>query len=462
MSILNTIETNRMRPYQWFIVCICMVCNMLDGFDFFAMGFVLPHLEDGFASSGEKGFLISTGLVGMAIGAIFIAPLADRYGRRTLMLLGLALNSLSMVATALSPTAVLMMGGRLLTGIGVGVISAMIIVTAQEFSSTAKRNLAVGIVTIGFPLGSTLAGLTGVSLISVFGGAWQAMFWVGAIVSGLGFFLVYFALPESLSFLINRGEESAGARVERITRRIGIEGSITDSPVTETAVEAPPQEDVSPKEGLLGPTLRQRTLLLWVGYGFLTAAYYFVGTWTPQLISDASGDTQRGAVAGTIISVGSLAGSVIFGIVGLRLRAIRIACASLIMAVISILLFATTMGLSIGLFVAALLGLSVFVAISSYTAAAPPMYPPLLRARGYGYMVGISRIGAILTPIIAGYASVILSARTIFLAAAVLLGVSALAAIRLSRLTDHGTPGPEKTIATARSKRSSSGTCESV
>lgn len=432
MDVISKINSSKMRPYQWLIVVLCMFCNMLDGFDFFAMGFVLPHLPADFAAPSEKGYLISAGLLGMATGAIFVAPLADRYGRRLLILAGLTLNIVSMVTTALAPNTAVMLGGRFLTGIGVGVISATMIVVAQEYSSVARRNFAIGIVTIGFPLGSTLAGLTGVSLMSLFGGAWQAMFWVGATVSLLGLVLVAALLPETLTFLLTTDKPGAHDKVARIATKLGLDYTPTEQHPQSPTTTAPPAPG---KPRVLSAELRERTVLLWIGYAFLTAAYYFVGTWTPQLIADASGSTQDGAIAGTIISVGSLAGSIVFGLIGLKFLATRIAWMALSLAVVSLVLFTVTMGGPVALVMATALGLAVFVSVSSYTAMAPPMYPALARARGYGLMVGISRIGAIITPILAGYASESVAPKYIFLAASIPLAISALAALRLWSIT---------------------------
>ncbi|WP_238592752.1 MFS transporter [Rhodococcus sp. YH3-3] len=435
MDVVGTVKSSKMRPYQWLIIFLCMFCNMVDGFDFFAMGFVLPHLPEGFATPSVKGYLISAGLVGMACGAMFVAPLADRYGRRPLIIAGLTTNILAMILTALAPNASTMLAGRFLTGIGVGVISATMIVVAQEFSSVARRNFAVGIVTVGFPLGSTLAGLTGVSILALFDGAWQAMFWVGMIVSAAGLILVSSLLPETLSFLVASDTPKSHIKIGRIAARLGIPYERQSKEWRSVSADDSSSSSSSTREGVLSPQLRERTLLLWIGYTFLTAAYYFVGTWTPQLIADASGSAQEGAVAGTIISVGSLAGSIVFGVIGLKFLATRIAWVALSLAVVSLVLFTITMQGPLALVMAGALGLAVFVSVSSFTAMAPPMYPVTVRARGYGLMVGISRIGAVVTPILAGYAAGSFSANSIFLAASVPLIISAVAAFRLWSVT---------------------------
>lgn len=98
------------------------------------------------------------------------------------------------------------------------------------------------------------------------------------------------------------------------------------------------------------------------------------------------------------------------------------------------------------------LGLAVFVSVSSFTAMAPPMYPVTVRARGYGLMVGISRIGAVVTPILAGYAADSFSAERIFLAALIPLTISAIAAARLWSVT-RGELDPEFADAAAEHTR---------
>lgn len=113
----------------------------------------------------------------------------------------------------------------------------------------------------------------------------------------------------------------------------------------------------------------------------------------------------------------------------------RIAWVALALAVVSLILFTITMGGPLALLMAGVLGLAVFVSVSSFTAMAPPMYPVTVRARGYGLMVGISRIGAVVTPILAGYAADSFSAERIFLAASIPLTISAIAAARLWSVT---------------------------
>ena len=125
-----------------------------------------------------------------------------------------------------------------------------------------------------------------------------------AAVSAIGFVLVMLVLPESLAFLITSDTPNAQRKIDKIAGRLGMENVGPQSAFA--ATEADSTHEGSAR--VLGRGLREKTLLLWCGYGFLTAAYYFVGTWTPQLIADASGSAQDGALAGTIAGLLRLRG----------------------------------------------------------------------------------------------------------------------------------------------------------
>ncbi|WP_029540180.1 MFS transporter, partial [Rhodococcus sp. P14] len=156
-----------------------MFLNMLDGYDVFVMGFALPHLPEGFASTSEKGYLISAALVGMGVGAMLFARVADIVGRRLTLLGALGVNTVGLVVSANAPNYETLLAGRFVTGIAVGTISVVVVVIVQEIAPPSRRNLAIGLGLLGFPLGSTLAGVSGATLIAVSGGSWQGVFWIG-------------------------------------------------------------------------------------------------------------------------------------------------------------------------------------------------------------------------------------------------------------------------------------------
>ncbi len=193
-----------MRPYQLATVLFCMFLNMLDGYDVLVMGFAMPHLPEGFATNPQKGYLISAALAGMAVGAIGLARYADVFGRRRVLLVGLATNTLGLAGSALSINFETLLATRFVTGIAIGTISVVIIVLCQEAAPANRRSVAVGMVMIGYPLGTLLAGFAGAGLIALAGGAWQGMFWIGAGLGIVSFIVTVAFLRESPEFLARK------------------------------------------------------------------------------------------------------------------------------------------------------------------------------------------------------------------------------------------------------------------
>ncbi|MFT3660750.1 MAG: MFS transporter [Gordonia sp. (in: high G+C Gram-positive bacteria)] len=124
----------RLRPYQLVSLLLCMVLNMLDGYDIFIMAFAGPHLPEGFAGDRMLGWLISAALAGQAVGALGMARFADVIGRRRLLLIALTVNTAGLVFSALSVDAWMLLGCRFVTGIAVGMITVVAVVLGQELA----------------------------------------------------------------------------------------------------------------------------------------------------------------------------------------------------------------------------------------------------------------------------------------------------------------------------------------
>jgi MFS family permease len=420
---ISTSESTRMGASQYVVVFLCMLLNMMDGFDLFIVGFVLPRLPQGFASPSEKGFIISVALLGMGIGAVFLARLADRLGRRVIVLGGIVTNLIGLVVSALAANQVMLMTGRFITGLGVGVVSVVIVVIAQEASPADRRSMSTGIVMIGFPLGSTVAGLASAAALAITGNAWQSLFWLGASLAVIGLAVSYFTVPESAAFLAR----AAGS---------------TGNGETETGAAKTPEAKVEIAEtstALFGKSLWATTLLLAVGYGMLSAAYYFVGTWTPQLITDLTGDQAAGSTAGISVSVGTFLGAILFALISLRFNAVRLTTAFLAVCVIAIIGFSLLLPNPIANIFAGLLGLTVFASMAGFTAMVPTQYAVLARARGYGMMLGIGRIGAVIAPLLVGFAASVVDAHVIYFLAIIPVGFAVAFSLVLQLRSRAGT-----------------------
>jgi len=147
------------------VVALGFLLNLVDGIDVVAMSVTAPAVaNDWNLERLALGPLFSAPLVGMALGASLLSPLADRFGRRTLLISAMVLVGLSMLAV--HPVS---RGGEALTelmllrftaGLGIGVIFGSAPALATEFMPERCRSLAVSLVVMGYPVGAVFAGLT--------------------------------------------------------------------------------------------------------------------------------------------------------------------------------------------------------------------------------------------------------------------------------------------------------------
>lgn len=94
MDLRLKIATSPMGGYQWLIVILCFLLNLLDGFDVLALAFTAASIREEFGLSGAQiGTLMSAGLFGMSAGSLLLAPQADRFGRRPLLIVSTALSA---------------------------------------------------------------------------------------------------------------------------------------------------------------------------------------------------------------------------------------------------------------------------------------------------------------------------------------------------------------------------------
>lgn len=416
-----------LRPYQLAVVLMCTLLNALDGYDIFIMGFAIPYLPDGFGSDAANGYLLSAALVGMGIGSIVFAPLADRYGRRLVLIAALAVNAVGMTVSALAPNYWVLLASRAVTGIAVGTIATVVVVLAPEAVSRSWRSFAVGIVMLGYPLGSTIAGLSGATLLAAIGGSWQGMFWVGLVLCLVALIVTVVFMPESTAFLASQGDDESLRQAAETRERLGLDDAAAAGPSRAPEPARPPRT-----VRLLGHELRALTLLLWATYGGLSAAFYFISSWTPKLITDATDNVSAGTLAGLMVSIGTLAGAGLYATVGHRFVPARYAVTGSLVAVLALIGFATTLSGPFALAMAFLMGMTVYGAMAA-TVTSTLVYPALARTRGMGSMIGVARVGAIVAPILAGYALAYLSIQSLYLAVVALLAVALLAAAGLLR-----------------------------
>lgn len=417
MDIRHLIDTTRMSTYQWFIIGLASFLNALDGYDLVAMAFTSSAVSEEFALTGASlGWLLSAALIGIGLGSLFLAPLADRYGRKTLILAALAIDMLGLTMSALADSFTELLLWRLVTGIGVGGILACVTVVVSEFSNLRFRGLAISIYSAGYGLGASLCGVLAAQLIPEHG--WRSIFAVGAALTAASLALTAVALPESVDHLRGRGDY---ARVRAVALRIGI---TEEFEVREAGVG---KQSASITELFRGP-LRVTTIKLWIAFSLITAGFQFANQWTPKLLTEYGLSAQQGIIGGIMLSFGGTIGSLLFGSLTTRINARRVLTAFTLLSAVVLVGFVTaaawpTLMFTLGVGVGTLLNGCV---TGMYTVT-PQAYPAALRTTGVGSAIGIARGGAVLAPIVVGYLlDAGWSPTALYCAAAIIVGSTAL------------------------------------
>jgi benzoate transport len=397
LDLRQAIDAGPMSRFQVTALALCVVLNMLDGFDVLVMAFTASEVAREWSLTGARlGVLLSAGLFGMAAGSLFVAPWADRFGRRAVILVCLAILTVGMLLSALARASAELAAMRVLTGVGIGGILASLNVITSEYSSRRWRNTAISLQVTGYPIGATIGGTIAAFLITRYG--WRSAFLFGAAASAVMIPAVLRSLPESMDFLLARRPTGALPRLNELLRRMG---RPEVSALPETAPE--PAAGRNPVGRLFSGPTAASTPLIWSAFFLLMFSFYFVTSWTPKLLVDAGLSTRQGITGGVLLNLGGIAGGSLFGFLAPRVPLKRLTVLYLAGTAATLLLFGLfATRLAVAFPIALAIGVFLFGSMVGLYAATPALYPAAIRTTGMGWAIGIGRLGAILAPMTAG------------------------------------------------------------
>ena len=397
MDVREAIHTQPMKPFQIGAIAICIIIAMVDGYDILVMAFVAPFLAKVWSIGPvQVGYLLSAGVFGAALGAVFVSPFADKVGRRRHTIVCLSLITLGMAASVVAQDIYQMIATRAFTGLWMGGVVASLNIIASEFSSDKRRGTVMGIYGIGAPGGVAVGGTITSALIDM--GGWRAPLIFATVVSAAVLILVVVALPESIEFLVEKRPAWALEAYNKIGTKLGFE----------PATQLPPPRTTTVRKGaaaaIFSGLMLRRTVFLWLGFASLIAAFYFANTWTAKLISEATGDANMGVRAGTLVAVGGVIGAFLFAALCLTMRP-RLATALIMFCgAASFVLYAHNFAAGgLALVLAVAVGACANGGLAAFFGISPSIYPAAVRATGVGLMIGFGRGVAIISPIFAGY-----------------------------------------------------------
>ena len=385
-----------MSRFQIFAVVLCALINILDGFDALAIAYTAPAISTEWSlSPGALGIVFSAGFFGMAVGALTLGTLSDRIGRRRMILLSLATLVLTMGLTATADTVAILLTYRFCSGLAIGSMLASITAITAEYSPDAKRNFMICIVQATYAVGAALGGFLAAYLVEDYG--WRSVFSVGALLNGILFIAVYFLLPESLAYLLNRQPDGGLPRANAIIAKLGgVE--LTAWPERERQADS-----AGGVKMLFQRDARQWTLLLWLATFSAMFGTYFLMSWIPKIVVDAGLSLEKAIWIGMSINAGGLVGILWLGyrsaVSGLRyMIALFMGLAGILMILFGFLGNQVTLLMAVAVAMG-FFGQGGFIGLYSVAAR---LYPTSVRATGIGWAIGLGRVGAIIGPSVAG------------------------------------------------------------
>ncbi|MFZ4284999.1 MFS transporter [Variovorax sp. HJSM1_2] len=384
------LNTHGFSGYQWLIFGLCFMVVLLDGFDTAAIGYIAPSLVGEWGvSKPALAPVLSAALFGLAGGALSAGPLADRLGRRTVLLASVFVFGAACLASGYVNSLTELTVLRFITGLGLGAAMPNAVTLTSEFCPDRQRAMLTNAMFCGFPLGAAFGGFLAAWMIPQWG--WRSVLHLGGVVPLILFVVMLFTLPESVRYMVAKGQP-----VERIRRILArISATVADA---SSFVLTEARADVAAKSGLgvvLSPRYRTGSLMLWLAYFMGLVIFYALINWMPILFKEAGMSPQKATLVSALFPLGGV-GAIAFGWLMDRFNANRVIALGFALTALAVFLVGQLIGddgmLILMVFVA---GAIMNTAQSSLPALAAAFYPTQGRATGVSWMLGIGRFGGI-------------------------------------------------------------------
>ncbi|WP_155404328.1 MFS transporter [Rhodococcus erythropolis] len=398
VNISDLIDSSRISKFQIRVAVLCTFIAMLEGFDIQAMAYVAPVVGPEFGMPpGSIGWIFGALLCGTAIGSMVTGPLADRFGRRSLLIGSTLTFGIGALATVWCDTFVSFLVIRFLTGLGVGGAAALIVPLTSEYMPKRLRSTATMAMLAGLPLGSVSGGLLSTWLIPRFG--WQAVFVVGAVAPIITGIIMIFVLPESIRFLA--AAKGSDSKIRKIVQQISPNAQNDQDVQYHFPLEG------QPRGGKVAALFADRrwptTVFLWTAMFTNFAVMYFLLSWIPSLMEASGMPLSRAILAGTVLPLGGICGAITLGRlidrIGRPALVLAGAAATTVVAILCIPILLPSPATFVVIFI---LGFGTMGTQIGGTALSGQVYPTLLRSTGVGWALGFGRIGSIISPVLAG------------------------------------------------------------
>jgi len=400
--VAEVIDNGSVSVQQFLVIGLCLFLNMLDGFDITAMAIVASSVATELSLTPDLlGWIFSFALAGMMAGAMLLAPLSDIIGRRTLIVISVALVGCSILLTANASSLPEFFALRFVSGMGAGAMLACQATLAAEYSPTKYRTLAVAAVTSGYPMGAMMTSVLAGLIMPEYG--WRGMFWFGGAVTLFMALVAWRFMPESLKYLFERRPDDALERVNKILAKLK-KPTLVSMPEVASDRTGPRDGLAKTMLKLLSKELRVVTITLWTAFFLCFSTLYFLMSWIPKLMEDSGYDSSVGHQAFFLFNLGGVIGIYLLGWMATRWKLTNLIFILSASSAAGMILFALAPNhLTLLLVLILLIGVLQQGGFTGLYAVAAKVYPTEIRTTGIGWAIGLGRSGAVAGPAVAGY-----------------------------------------------------------
>ncbi|MVA24989.1 MFS transporter (plasmid) [Agrobacterium vitis] len=394
IDVNETIDNSPFGGFQWTVVVLCAMLLIVDGYDVFVAGTVLPTLiAEWGLSKPQAGALQAWALFGMMFGALVFGPLADRIGRKKGIAISFLLFTISTLLTGFATSPDQFKVFRFIAGLGCGGLMPNTVALMNEYAPKRLRSTMVALMFSGYSVGGMVAAGLGIGLIPHYG--WQPMFFVAAAPLLL-LPLILWQLPESIGFLVRQGQQE---KAKRIYAKLYPQARLGEG---DALVLAETKGAPASVAELFRHQRALSTLMLWLAFFCCLLLVYLLSSWLPKVLQEAGYAEKASLLSLFSLNFGGMAGAIIGGWLGDRFGLPKVVVGFFVAAAVSIALIgynppSTLLFLMVFVAGAATIGTQILL-----YASVAQLYHLSIRSTGLGWASGVGRIGAIVGPTLGG------------------------------------------------------------
>jgi MFS transporter, AAHS family, 4-hydroxybenzoate transporter len=383
----HALENQRLGGLQIRVAVICGLIQMCDGYDVGSIGWAVPSLTHAWHLAPPAfalAFLWSN--IGVMVGALSAGPIGDRFGRKPLLLISVALFGLGSLASAVAPSLGFLAGTRFFTGCGIAGAFAGTVALTGDYTPQRLRATMIMVMFTGAPVGGFLGGQV-VALLLHEGFGWPIIFVIGGAFPLVLWLITALWLPESPRFLAAKAD--LAPRHRALLQRLNIAPTTGEAHSIDLARG-------NPVKMLFGEGFALQTTLLWVIFFCSLLNLFLFIFWLPEVLHLIGMTPAQAVFATSLHALGGIAAVLYLGWAidrfGTR-RSLALHYAAGIVFIALISLFALPyLALLAVVFLA---GVTVIGSQTGLNAACGKLYPARMRTSGYGLATGVGRLGGI-------------------------------------------------------------------